>query len=151
LLDFHLARPPFRPNDPAPVWMGGTPGFMSPEQEAAFAAVSAGRPIEAGGDGRSDIYSPGVLVYEALAGEMPPAEAGRRRLRSRNPGVSVGLADIIGRCLARNPADRYPDADSLADDLRRHLGDRPLQGVPNRSPVERWRKWRRRRPYDLIV
>jgi tetratricopeptide (TPR) repeat protein len=35
----------------------------------------------------------------------------------------------------------------LADDLRRHLADRPLAGVSNRDMTERWRKWRRRRPH----
>src|SRR5262249_7014946 len=36
-----------------------------------------------------------------------------------------------------------------ATDLQRHLRNLPLRGVPNRSPVERWRKWRRRRPYTF--
>src|SRR5207248_1247706 len=57
--------------------------------------------------------------------------------------------DLIARCVAEEPGDRYLDAASLADDLRRHLADRPLVGVPNRSPIERWAKWRRRRPGAL--
>ena len=37
LLDFHLARPPLRPDDPPPDWLGGTPAYMAPEQHAAMA------------------------------------------------------------------------------------------------------------------
>jgi Flp pilus assembly protein TadD len=51
--------------------------------------------------------------------------------------------------VARNPSDRYEDAATLAEDLRRHLNDLPLRGVRNRSPIERWRKWRRRHPGAL--
>src|SRR5205807_236029 len=63
--------------------------------------------------------------------------------------VSVGLADIIHKCLASEPRDRYARAADLAADLRRHLADRPLRGVRNRSLAERWAKWRRRTPYAL--
>lgn len=66
--------------------------------------------------------------------------------RRTNPRVTRGLADILVKCLAPRPQERYADAQSLADDLRRHLADLPLRGVPNRSPLELWRKWRRRRP-----
>jgi tetratricopeptide (TPR) repeat protein len=59
------------------------------------------------------------------------------------------LADLIARCLAVRPVERYPSAGELAADLRRHLADLPLRGVVNRSPAERWGKWRRRRPYAL--
>jgi tetratricopeptide (TPR) repeat protein len=51
--------------------------------------------------------------------------------------------------LRPDPRDRYPTATALANDLRRHVADLPLRGVPNRSPVERWRKWRRRAPQAL--
>jgi tetratricopeptide (TPR) repeat protein len=70
-------------------------------------------------------------------------------LRRCNAQVTRGLADILARCLAQDPARRYPDAASLAADLRLHLADRPLRGVRNRSLVERWQKWRRRRPYAM--
>jgi serine/threonine protein kinase len=148
LLDFHLAQEPIPAAEPAPGWLGGTDGYMSPEQEAALAAVPEGLPVAEAVDGRSDIYSLGVLLHEALAGEMPFEEP-RLRLERCNPQVSVGLADIVRRCLERDPGRRYPDAASLAADLRRHLDDLPLRGVSNRSLRERWRKWRRRRPYAL--
>jgi tetratricopeptide (TPR) repeat protein len=69
----------------------------------------------------------------------------------RLPHVSRGLADLLGKCLEPDPSKRYPTAAALAIDLRRHLQDLPLVGVPNRSPVERWQKWRRRRPHTLQV
>jgi serine/threonine protein kinase len=147
LLDFHLARPPVVAGDPPPAWLGGTPAYLSPEQGCALDAVrSAGR-VSAGVDGRSDVYSLGVVLYEALAGALPDAVP--TPLSSRNPGVSVGLSDVIARCLRTDPGDRYPGAAALADDLRRHLADLPLRGVRNRSLPERWRKWRRRRPHAL--
>jgi tetratricopeptide (TPR) repeat protein len=73
------------------------------------------------------------------------------RLRARNPRVSVGLADLVARCLAPAAPDRYPGAAALADDLRRHLSHQPLRGVANRDLGERWRKWRRRRPFALAL
>ncbi len=59
------------------------------------------------------------------------------------------MADLIARCVAVRPQDRYPDAAALAEDLRRHLADEPLRGVRNRDLGERWRKWHRRRPHAL--
>jgi tetratricopeptide (TPR) repeat protein len=62
----------------------------------------------------------------------------------------MGLADIIARCVASDLGDRYRDAAMLAEDLRRHLADLPLRGVPNRSLTERLGKWWRRHPHRLI-
>jgi tetratricopeptide (TPR) repeat protein len=67
------------------------------------------------------------------------------------PYVSAGLRDVLARCLRQDPAARYPSAALVAEDLRRHLTDRPLAGVRNRSLAERWRKWRRRRPQALLL
>ncbi|WP_165223820.1 tetratricopeptide repeat protein [Aquisphaera insulae] len=153
LLDFHLARPPIRAGEAVADRLGGTPGWMAPEQALAMEAVGDGRPIPEDVDQRADLYALGLLLREALAGPgmlAAPPSAGAGRLRDRNPDVSVGLADIVEKCTAPRAADRYPDAASLADDLRRHITDQPLRGVPNRSLPERWRKWRRRRPGGLI-
>ena len=150
LLDFHLARAPLRPGQASPESFGGTPLYMSPEQQAASIALSAAQPVTAAVDQRSDLYSLAVLLCEALSGSAPAAGS-RTRLDRCNPEVSPGLADVLDRCLAVNPADRYPNAATLATDLRRHLGDLPLRGVRNRSLPERWRKWRRRRPQTLPV
>ena len=63
----------------------------------------------------------------------------------------MALADLLSKCLAANAGDRYQTAAELAGDLRRHLSDLPLKGVANRSLTERWRKWRRRQPYALLL
>jgi eukaryotic-like serine/threonine-protein kinase len=179
LLDFHLAHGPIASGAPAPAWLGGTPAYLSPEQAAAMRAVHDGAPVPEAVDGRSDLYALGVVLYEALAGQLPPGPATRsliraanvserapvstrsrsrlggaavaRSLRHCNPAVSVGLADLVARCLEPRPCDRYPNAGALAADLRRHLAHQPLRGVANRDPRERWQKWRRRRPHILTV
>lgn len=150
LLDFHLARAPVPPRSPAPEWLGGTDEYMSPEHRAVFQAVCDGGVIAEGIDGRSDLYSLGLVLYEALGGRVPAtADVDLPRLEMVNPDVTVGLADIIHKCLAPDPRSRYRDAGSLAADLRRHLDNLPLRGVANRSLSERWAKWRRREPHQL--
>jgi len=148
LLDFHLAREPIG-QGPAPAWMGGTPGFMAPEQQRGLECVRQHKPITRVVDGRADIYSLGLLLYDALGGRRGASDASQPPLSTSNPRVSVGLSDIIHKCLNPVASARYADAAALATDLRRHLADLPLRGVPNRSPTERWRKWRRRHPAAL--
>jgi serine/threonine protein kinase/Flp pilus assembly protein TadD len=150
LLDFHLALHPIPLGQMAPEGLGGTPDYMSPEQHAACFAARQGLPVPAAVDRRSDVYSLGRLLYRVLGGEGPGDNSGLLPLQRCNPRVSVGLADIIHRCLAPDPARRYPHAAALAADLRHHLADLPLCGVPNRSWRERWRKWQRRRPFALV-
>jgi serine/threonine protein kinase/Tfp pilus assembly protein PilF len=147
LLDFHLAREPLKANEPSPEWLGGTPEYLSPEQRLALEAVSDCKSVPADVDGRSDIFSLGLVLYEALTGELWLEGA---LLRRHNPQVSVGLAAIIDRCLALEPRHRYPDAAELARELRRQLCDQPLRGVAEHG-WERWRKWRRREPAALAL
>jgi tetratricopeptide (TPR) repeat protein len=153
LLDFHLARESTQLRDRAFNRLGGTPGYMSPEQVAATEAIRQGQPVPRSLDERSDIYSLGVLIYESLAGQPPSDDVAesRQALRRANGKVSRGLEDIVHECLARTPSARYRDAGQLAADLRRHLANLPLAGVGNRSLAERWQKWRRRRPAALGV
>jgi len=149
LLDFHLAREPLPAGSAAIEGLGGTANYMSPEQQEALTAVYQGQPIPRGLDARSDIYSLGVLLYTALEGPLPLPACPSQSLRRANPGVSAGLADILSRCLAHAPRDRYAAAADLSAELQRHLKDLPLKGVSNRSWLERWQKWRRRRPHVL--
>ncbi len=151
LLDFHLAQSALTKGEPAPAWLGGTPLYMAPEQERALRAIHDKLPLAETVDARADIYSLGILLYQSLGGTLPVDLSGGFTLHRKNPGVSVGLADIIRRCLANKLEDRYASAADLANDLRRHLADLPLLGVKNRSWRERWRKWRRRRPYGLAL
>jgi serine/threonine protein kinase/Tfp pilus assembly protein PilF len=152
LLDFHLAHPPLAAGSPAPAWLGGTPGCMPPEQQQALEAVARRGTVPAAVDGRSDVYALGRLLYELLGGRAPSRTAApRRELPRLNPGVSVGLADILGKCLAPGADNRYPTAAMLAADLRRHMADLPLRGARNRSALERCRKWLRRHRQALPV
>lgn len=152
LLDFHLAQPVLEAGAVSVAWLGGTPGYMPPEHEAALTAIELRQPIPQRVDGKADLYSLGMLLCEALAGQHPPdGEPTAVWLRRANAQVSPALADLLAKCMAADPAQRYYDAGALASDLRRHLEHQPLKHVANRSLKERWHKWRHRRPYALMA
>ncbi len=137
LLDFHLARGPILPSAETPSWLGGTPAYMAPEQHAVWHAIAAGRPVTQGVDARCDVYALGLVLREMLYGLAPGSEPSDKRLPlPPRSDVSVGLRDILARCIDPEPAARYPSAALLAEDLRRHLTNRPLAGVRNRSLAE---------------
>ena len=147
LLDFHLAQPPLRPEHSSHRWLGGTPHYMSPEQRLAMLEIHERQPISLVVDGRSDIYSLGLVLYQMIGGTISIGRYPMYRIRfRRRAGVPLGLADIVARCLEFDPDHRYATAAELAEDLRRHLADLPLRGVRNRSLPERLRKWGRRHP-----
>jgi eukaryotic-like serine/threonine-protein kinase len=149
LLDFHLAQPPLAAGGAKPEWIGGTPPYIAPEQFAALVALNDAKPTPAV-DGRADIYALAMVLHVALANRRPTGEGQiAARLRRANPRVSPGLAAILARALARDPSRRYPGAAAFAEDLRRHLEDRPLVGVANRNLLERWTKWHRHHPLAL--
>ncbi len=79
--------------------VSGTIGFISPEQLAGAPA-----------DGRSDLYSLGVVAHLALSGTMP--DEGTASVASTE-GLSQPLAMAIARCVLSDPANRYADAESL--------------------------------------
>ncbi|WP_396206213.1 protein kinase [Gemmatimonas sp.] len=106
----------------------GTPAFMSPEQAMGDKEV----------DGRSDLYSLGVIGYLMLAGKLPfdapstPAMLMKHvsetppSLRAYRPDAPRVLVEILERCLAKKPADRWESALQLRDTLRRAQRDGSL-------------------------
>lgn len=98
----------------------GTPAYMPPEQ-------AAGRPV----DERADVYSLGAILYHVLSGVAPydgptsvqilaqVASGPPVLLRELETDLPDDLLTIVDKALAREPADRYPSAKELADDLRR--------------------------------
>jgi hypothetical protein len=97
----------------------GTPAFMSPEQAAGEREI----------DGRSDVYSLGVVAFQMLTGELPftaPTVAGilmkqitepAPNIRGRRPDVPEDLALAVSRCLEKDPENRWPSADALRRSL----------------------------------
>ncbi len=135
LLDFHLAHEIILPGHAACDSLGGTPGYMSPEQEEALAAVRQGRRVPTAVDGRSDIYSLGLLLRELLGGP-PPATSGAYPAptpREFDASIPRRVAGIVRKCLARDAEDRYAEAGVLAADLRRCLVELPSGGRTNRA------------------
>jgi len=116
--------------------MVGTAMFMSPEQ-------ILGREL----DGRSDLYSLGVVGYWLLAGQHPfegaatPAMLVKHAtepappLRTTAPEVPAGLAAAIDRCLAKDPDERWPTGEALAEALAAAEGE--LAGVPAHTGGDR--------------
>jgi len=113
----------------------GTPAFMSPEQAAGDREI----------DGRSDLYSLGVVAYQMITGEMPfqapsvpallmkqiterPTPIDRKR-----PETPIELSQTVMRCLEKDPEDRWPTADAL----RRALETNTFTAAPPREATRR--------------
>jgi len=104
----------------------GTPSYMSPEQAAGEREI----------DGRSDLYSVGIVAYQMLSGVLPfnaPTVAGilmkqitetAPLLHDNYPDVPEDLSLAVARCLEKDPANRWPSAEAL----RRVLESRNVAG-----------------------
>ena len=99
----------------------GSPRYTSPEQVM-------GRPV----DGRSDIFSLGAVLFEMLTGRSPFGGTDLNGIlkqvltdptpppSTHNPKLPRAFDHIVGKALAKDPAERYQDADEMARDLRRY-------------------------------
>lgn len=129
----------------------GTATYFSPEQ-------AQGRPL----DGRSDLYSLGVVMYEMLTGTPPfrgdspvaiayqHVQEAPEPISARRPGVPEALTAITAKLLSKNPDARYPTAADLQADLRRFQAGAhtlaaasPSAAVPIAAPGGR-------SPYDQV-
>ncbi|MGY0196715.1 serine/threonine-protein kinase [Leptothrix sp. BB-4] len=129
----------------------GSPSYMSPEQ-------LAGRAI----DGRSDLYSLGVVLFQLLTARLPCSGSTMTELmsavahqpapdaRQLRPGLPDALADVVTILLEKRPELRYADGHSLAGDLRlvatrmRPRDPDAVDGEPVLSTVSGGRHARRR-------
>ena len=113
----------------------GTPDYISPEQ------VKGKR-----GDGRSDIYAVGVILYEMLSGKLPfsgpsPLAAMNDRLLNHptppcvaDPSISPQMQEILYRALERDPRNRYANAHDFQWDLEHQ----DQVGVEDREEIRDW-------------
>lgn len=138
VLDFGLAK--LRADQPtnvtSPGIVCGTPDYMAPEQ---------GRGDKV--DGRADLYSVGVMLFQLLTGRLPfegdsptqvvmmhltvPAPDPRQIAPRRN--IPASLAEIVKKALAKKPGQRFADAHEFADALSNALAD--LDDAPERMSV----------------
>jgi tetratricopeptide (TPR) repeat protein len=127
-------------------FLAGTPAYMSPEQ--------AGGDFQL--DGRTDVYSLGLTLYEALTGTTAYRGAPQmvlRRLiegepappRRLNDDIPPDLETICLKAIAKEPHRRYQTALGMADDLRRWLDGQPIVARPV-GTIERLWRWCRRKP-----
>ena len=150
LTDFGVAHDTALPSLTRAGGFLGTLDYASPEQ-------LRGEPV----DGRTDVWSAGVLLHELLTGSHPfttPTQQGTLQrillqepalLRGR-PGISDDLAAIVDHTLSKNPLQRYATASKLLADLRAlQSGATVSVRLPN--PLERLQRWARREPWRVVA
>ena len=124
----------------------GTTAYLSPEQARGETAGP-----------QSDLFALGIILYEMLTGERPfqgrtPIETlsailkdTPRPVAQRNPAVPAEVDAAIARCLEKDPAQRYPEAAALRDELERQAAESATPTAPRRDWMNR------RRPGLLAV
>ena len=133
LTDFGIARAMSEATRMTATGMSiGSPHYMSPEQAQGVAV-----------DGRSDLYSLGVVLYEMLTGQLPfdgpdTFAVGLSHIQDPVPALPPRLSDwqpVLDRLLAKSPQDRYRSAGDLVEVLE--AVGRPQVPVTRVAPVER--------------
>src|SRR5450755_907609 len=129
--DFGIARAGTSDNLTQTGSVMGTATYFSPEQAQGLAV-----------DGRSDVYSLGIVLYEMVTGLPPfngdsPVAVAFKHVRDaptppsvRNSNVPPDFEQIVMTALAKDPSQRYQSADELRDDLLRFRRGRPLANNP---------------------
>jgi len=117
----------------------GTPAYMSPEQVL-------GRPV----DGRSDLFSLGIILYELATGVRPFGGEGIHAIfnaiaqekppdvQAGNPDFPKALSDVIMKCLRKKPEERHADGRELARALRAAVGRRETSGDGGKPVLPRY-------------
>jgi serine/threonine-protein kinase len=147
LTDFGLAKMPGGGTDlTRSGTVLGTASYMAPEQ-------ADGRTRDIGP--HTDVYGLGALLYELLTGQPPFRGATRDETLGLvhkqppappsclRPGLCRTLEAICLKCLEKDPAERYPSAAALADDLGRWMRGQPTVARPPGSMARGWRAMRR--------
>jgi hypothetical protein len=124
----------------------GTPNYIAPEQIRGGKAA-LGPAV--------DVYGLGCILFEVLTSRPPfvgpsPGEVLEAVLgddapavRQLRPDVPPDLETVVARCLAKDPAKRYPSAAAVAEDLDLFLSGRTI-AAKTTGPIERGRRWVRR-------
>ncbi len=127
VVDFGLARDLEEPVHSRTDVITGTPAYLAPEQIRGQ-----------GVDRRTDVFSLGVVLYEALTGKAPFCGASvpetlvritgeePPRPRKLDPSLPADLETVLLRCLEKDPARRYASAQALAEDLERYIAGEPI-------------------------
>ena len=128
ILDFGVAKTDARENDAKLTGTSnvvGSPGFMSPEQFRSSRSV----------DARTDVWALGAILYKLVSGRLPFKGNGFAELAlavTRDPmppldNVPQAFEQVVARCLAKDPAQRFPDVEALGAALAPFtVGARPF-------------------------
>ncbi len=148
ITDFGLAYLMDEPHATMTGEVMGTAAYLSPEQiQTDKGAI----------DHRTDIYSLGATLYEAITGHRPFDGETRARIltgicttdptrpRRWDKRIPLDLEVICLKAMEKNPTRRYSSAAAMADDLRRFAGSRPILSRRN-GPFNITMKWVRRHP-----
>lgn len=131
LLDFGVCSSERAPGEERKREQGkvfGTPTYASPEQASGMVNI----------DGRADLFSLGIVMFESLTGRVPFSGAtvsklllriireDAPRVRDIDPNIDPAIDSLVACMMARTPAERLPSARAVARALAPHVGDRKI-------------------------